>query len=122
QSVTVQNEPGLSLPYPSVYMDSDALADVLDQMQDLGVSKPNTQLAIRSDNFIAAGDVKETMQKMKAPPANSLFLAHCYSNDPQSTNKLLPKGAKALCGQGKTIEYGMGECSATGQPQDRDFS
>lgn len=121
QSLAVQNEPGLKLDYPSVYMDNDSHAQVLDELhRQLEKSHPEVQLVLRSDNFISAYDAKSTFEKMETKPRGMAFLAHCYSNDPETSLHLLPEGKKSFCAEDQ-FEYGMGECSASNLPSDGDF-
>lgn len=122
QSLTVQNEPGLKLPYPSVFMDNASHARVLDEVHRLLRKKsPEVQLVLRSDNFNSVWDAKATFDLMKTKPKKMAFFGHCYSNDPQSSLELRPAGKKLFCEDEREFEYAMGECTASREPGDGDF-
>lgn len=119
QSIAAQNEPGLSLPYPSVYMDDYDHGKLLNAIaKKIRSFSPKTQIIVRSDNFISAPGAKRSLEVLDPQIARPIFSAHCYSNDPQSSNQLLPKGENRFCStkENKKLEYLMGECSATGVP------
>lgn len=123
KSVSVQNEPGLRMPYPSVFMSNAVQARLLDLLDGKMKKKfPDTQLVVRADNFNSVNDVKKTLALMKTKPNNLIFAAHCYAGKPAEAKGLLPKRTAMFCGGSKTMEYMLGECTGHTQVGKSDFS
>lgn len=119
QSIAAQNEPGLKLSYPSTFMDDNDHGRLLNALSEkIRPFSADTQIVVRSDNFISAPSVQRTLEILNPQNVRPIFAAHCYSNDPESSNKLLKNDQKRFCStkENKQLEYFMGECSATGRP------
>jgi glucosylceramidase len=119
QSIAAQNEPGLKLPYPSTYFDDYDHGKLLNAVASkIHSFSAETQMVVRSDNFISAPGAKRTLEILNSQHKRPIFAAHCYSNDPHSSNKLLSQNKKRFCStrENRELEYFMGECSATGRP------
>lgn len=123
QSVAAQNEPGIQMPYPSVYMDEASQAKVLDGVYSrMKKEQPDLQLVLRSDNFNSAHEVLKTAKMITSGARSLVFAAHCYSGEPDPAVDAMPRGANAFCGGDQSIEYMLGECTGHTSVSDADFS
>jgi glucosylceramidase len=122
QSVAAQNEPGLNLWYPSAYMNTEALAGVMDGLDErISNSYPDVQLVLRADNMVGTWDARNTKSKMKRDVKSMIYSGHCYSGAAEKLEAFTPNKEHVLCGGNGDLEYMMGECTGSGAVGKGDF-
>lgn len=90
--VGIQNEPGISIDYPSMLMSDQQQSEFIQLLGQTFAQKGfKARILANDDNYIAIGRVLGMLQDPRTAPHIGAVAFHCWSNDPEQALKITPK-------------------------------